>query len=46
MAKNKSHDTIEFSKEMAIFSSNIVDGDTNTSYKLSSVLLNEFNYLP
>jgi hypothetical protein len=30
MAENRSHDTAEFSKEMAISSSNIVDGDTNT----------------
>jgi len=33
-------------KEVVSSSSNIADGDVNISKKLSSVLLNEFNYLP
>ena len=46
MANFESHDAVGGTKEMVASLSNVVDSDINIAHKLSSVLLNEFNYLP
>jgi len=46
MANFESHDAAGGTKEMVASLSNVADSDINTAHKLSSVLLNEFNYLP
>jgi hypothetical protein len=45
MANFESHDAVGGTKEMVASLSNVADSDINTAHKLSSVLLNEFNYL-
>ena len=46
MAKENSHEKTKGTKEMAISTSNTSDIDISTAHKLSSMLLNEFNFLP
>ena len=46
MAEDNSHEKIEGTKEMVISTSNTSDIDISTAHKLSSMLLNEFNFLP
>ena len=41
----ESHDVAGRTNEIVISLPNIIDGDINTAHKLSSMLLNEFNYL-
>ena len=47
MANKESTDATKLSKEVAVVSSSVtVESDVNSSQKLTSILLNEFNYLP
>ena len=46
MAEEISHNKTEGTKEMTISTSNTTDIDISTAHKLSSMLLNEFNFLP
>jgi hypothetical protein len=41
----ESHDVAGRTNEIITSLPNVTDGDINTAHKLSSMLLNEFNYL-